>query len=261
MDKHTFAICAYKESPFLEDCIKSLKIQSVKTSVIMVTSTPNVFIEKLAEKYKIPLYVNTGKSGIVEDWNFAYAKACTQYVTITHQDDLYYKEYAKRAIEGMESVERPLLYFTDYAEIRKGRTEKSNKLLKVKRMMLAPLRIRSCQNSRFVRRRILSFGCALCCPSVTFAKQNLPKVVFRPGFRSDEDWEAWERISKREGAFVYDHQCLMGHRIHEESETTIILSDDARKKEDYIMFCKFWPKWIARILAWIYSSSEKSNDL
>ena len=53
----------------------------------------------------------------------------------------------------------------------------------------------------------------------------------------------------------------MGHRIHEESETSIILGDNARNKEDYEMFCKFWPKCIAKILAKLYSKSENSNKM
>ena len=54
MEKHTFAICAYKESPYLEECIKSLKSQTVKSNIIIVTSTPNQFISDLSEKYHLP---------------------------------------------------------------------------------------------------------------------------------------------------------------------------------------------------------------
>ena len=39
--EHIFAICAYKESPYLEECILSLEKQTRKSSIIMVTSTPN----------------------------------------------------------------------------------------------------------------------------------------------------------------------------------------------------------------------------
>ena len=70
--KHTFVICAYKESPFLEECIISLKKQRLKSNIIMVTSTPNSYISSLADKYQILLKVNTGESGIVQDWNFGY---------------------------------------------------------------------------------------------------------------------------------------------------------------------------------------------
>ena len=87
-DKHTFVICAYKESLFLEECIRSLKRQTVLGKIIMVTSTPNEFIDKMAEKYAIPLFVNEGPGGITQDWNFGYSCADTPYVTIAHQDDV-----------------------------------------------------------------------------------------------------------------------------------------------------------------------------
>ena len=48
---HTFVICAYKESAYLEECILSLKRQSVKSHLIMVTSTENDFIKEMAKKY------------------------------------------------------------------------------------------------------------------------------------------------------------------------------------------------------------------
>ena len=58
--KHTFVICAYKESAYLEECILSLKQQTVKSNIIMITSTPNDYIRTLAEKHEIPLKVNEG---------------------------------------------------------------------------------------------------------------------------------------------------------------------------------------------------------
>ena len=91
MHKHTFAICAYKESEYLEECIKSLVNQEVSSNIILATSTPNDFIKGLCDKYGIEMYVNTGDSGITQDWNFAYAQADAEYVTIAHQDDVYAK--------------------------------------------------------------------------------------------------------------------------------------------------------------------------
>lgn len=69
---HTFAVCAYKDSPYLEECIRSLKRQSVQTNVILCTSTPSPYIEGIAEQYGIPVFVRDGKSDIQDDWNFAY---------------------------------------------------------------------------------------------------------------------------------------------------------------------------------------------
>ena len=54
MNDHTFAICAYKESPYLEECIKSLKNQTIKSNILIATSTPNDYIKGIADKYAIP---------------------------------------------------------------------------------------------------------------------------------------------------------------------------------------------------------------
>lgn len=261
MRLHTFVICAYKESPYLEECIQSLMNQDIQSEMLMVTSTPNKHISGLADKYQIPLYINEGEKGITQDWNFAYRMAKTPLVTIAHQDDVYLSGYAKKIILMIREAKLPLIAFTDYAELRNQKPVIRNQLLGIKRMLLFPLRFSMLQNSRFIRRRVLSLGNPICCPAVTFYKKNLPKEVFKHGFRSDEDWEAWEELSKLKGTFCYSKEILMYHRIHENSETSSILSDNIRTKEDFVMFCKFWPKWIAKILTKIYSLSEKSNNL
>lgn len=261
LKKHTFVICAYKESAYLEECIRSLLAQTVKSNIIVATSTPNNYIRDVAEKHQLPLYVNEGPSSIAHDWNFAYAQTETLYVTIAHQDDIYFPEYTETALNYFSKAKKPLIFFTDYHEIRDGKPVEKNRLLFVKRVLFFPLRPRLFKNSRFVRRRCLSLGCPICCPSVSFAKDNLPERVFEHGFRSNLDWQAWEKLSKYKGAFLYCKKPLMGHRVHENSETSAVLKDNVRTKEDFEMFCKFWPKWIAKRLARVYANSEKSNKL
>ena len=261
MEKHIFALCAYGESEYLEECILSLKNQTMPSGIILATSTPNDYIKGLCEKYQIPMYVNEGEHGITQDWNFAYAHADAEYVTIAHQDDIYCERYAENVKHLLGNAKQPIIFFSDYGELRNGERVNKNRLLKVKRVMLFPLRAKCLWNSKFVRRRILSLGSAICCPSVTFVKENCPEVVFKHGYRSDEDWEAWEMLSRRKGAFVYCKDIVMYHRIHEDSETSKILGDNARTREDLEMFQKFWPKPIARFWAKIYANSEKSNNL
>ena len=57
---HTFAVCAYKESPYLRECVESLLKQTVKTNIIMTTSTDNTYIRGISEEYGLPLFVNSG---------------------------------------------------------------------------------------------------------------------------------------------------------------------------------------------------------
>jgi glycosyltransferase involved in cell wall biosynthesis len=261
MRKHTYVICAYKESRYLEECILSLKKQTVQSDIYMATSTPNDYIRKLAERYQIKLYVNTGEKGITQDWNFALRQVKTRYATIAHQDDYYEPQYTEKILEKMEQSEKPLLAFSDYCELRNGEKVSDNSILKIKRMMLLPLRVKRFQSSRFIRRRVLSLGDPVCCPAVTFCLDNLAQPVFKNGFRSCEDWEAWEKISRQKGDFLYIPKPLMCHRIHEDSATTAVIQDHARIEENYKMYCKFWPAWIAKAINYFYTKSEDSNQI
>ncbi|MBQ8202756.1 MAG: glycosyltransferase family 2 protein [Clostridia bacterium] len=258
---HTYTLCAYKESAFLEDCIKSLKAQTVKSNIIMATSTPNESINSLAQKYDIPLYINDGVKGIGGDWNFAYQKAKTPLVTIAHQDDIYEPEYTEEMLAFINKSEEPIIYFSGYAELREGEKVYNNTLLKVKKLMLSPLKIKGFWKSKFIRRRILSLGCPICCPAVTLNKEKVGENPFTNDYSSNIDWQQWEIQSRKKGSFVYNKNPLMCHRIHEESATSEIIGDNRRSKEDYDMFCKFWGKGIAKIIAKAYSKSEKSNNL
>ncbi len=259
--EHTFAICAYKESSFLEECILSLKRQTVKSEIILVTSTPCRFIFDLCSKYSIGYYINEGEAGITQDWNFAYAKTSTPIVTITHQDDIYFERYTEEVLDICKKAKKPLIFFSDYYEIRDNKMVKENKLLNIKRLMLLPMRVPVLQRSIFIRRRILSIGSPICCPSVAFFKNNLPEVIFNNHFRTNEDWEAWEMISKIKGQFLYTKRPLMAHRIHKDSETTAAIQTNGRTEEDMEMYRKFWPECVAKFLCKIYKKSEESNKI
>lgn len=257
--KHTFVICAYKESIYLEECIRSVVSQRNYSDVVLVTSTPNDYIGKLCEKYQIPMYVNSGEKGITQDWEFGLNCVKTEFATIAHQDDVYFENYSKRIIKECMSACNPIICFTDYWELRNGQYIKNNRLLRIKRLMLMPLYVPLARKSIFIRRLILSFGNAICCPSVTYALNNIQRPFFYNHFRSNEDWEAWERYSKQKGEFIYISEPLMAHRIHSGSETSMIIGDDGRSLEDYEMYRKFWPECIASFLVKKYKKSEKSN--
>ena len=131
--------------------------------------------------------------------------------------------------------------------------------LRIKRLLLSPIKDGRLGNSRLVRRRILSFGSAISCPSVTLVLPNLWSPVFSDEFSCDLDWDAWERASGLKGEFYYNSRILMHHRIHEGSETTALIENNVRTQEDYLMLCRFWPKFVARFVNAFYKSSQKSN--
>ena len=258
---HTFVICAYKESPYLEECIESLMNQSVRSEIIMVTSTPNDYISYFSRKYDIPLYVNEGEGGITQDWNFGLSKVTTKLATIAHQDDIYEPSYTREFVKALRHCKKPIIAFSDYGEIRGDERVTDTGMLRIKRLMLLPLRVRLFKGCRFIRRRVLSLGDPICCPSVMFAMGVVKQPVFNNHFICCEDWEAWEKLSRDKGDFIYIPKVLMYHRIHEESTTTKTLEAGGRIDENYEMFCKFWPKPLAKLINRFYTKSEDSNEL
>lgn len=258
---HMFALCAYKESPYLEECLTSLLEQAERSQIVISTSTPNAHIASVAHRYQVNLVEHEGPSGIARDWLRALSCCEAPLVTIAHQDDVYLPAYRSTMLACMNEEERPLIFFSDYGELRGTVAQDESRLLAVKRLMLRPLTPRPLRRSRFLRRRVLSLGSPICCPAVTYCLPNLPQPVFLDTMKCDLDWQAWERFSKLEGSFVYSDKLLMRHRIHEESETSALIQDNTRSREDLEMFQKFWPAPIARVLNRVYSGSQASNAL
>lgn len=257
MINHTFVVCAYKESKFLEKCIDSLEKQTYKSNIIIVTSTPNGYINKVALNHNLKVIVNNGeKKGIGYDFDFALYTGSSQYVTIAHQDDLYEPDFSKKVIEAFKKSPNGIISFTDYHEEHDYGIVRKNRNLTIKRILLAPLKIKIFQRSIFIRRRMLSLGNCICCPSVTFNKKFVSTPLFANDFKSNIDWYAWEKLSRKNGSFIYISDDLMMHRIHEEATTTELIKENKRSNEDYEMFCCFWPKGISKMLTKFYCKSE-----
>lgn len=258
-DDHTFAVCAYGESPYLTECIASLRAQTVPSRIIVCTSTPNAAIEAAARDNDLPLFVSGEEPGIGHDWNYALSCAETPLVTIAHQDDVYCADYAGKMLAAMNACARPLIFFSDYGELREGERVDDNELLNVKRSLLRPFERASRSDSRFWKRHILRFGSAISCPSVTYNEALVPVPLFDETMKCDLDWQAWERLSREAGSFCYRSEILMYHRIHEDSETTHLINDNTRTQEDLQMLKMFWPSPIAHAINAVYGRSQKSN--
>ncbi|MFZ1750915.1 MAG: glycosyltransferase family A protein, partial [Saprospiraceae bacterium] len=93
MFDHSFAVMVYGDSPFLVECLDSLVLQTVKSHIYIATSTPSDYITSIANRYNIDVYINKDQHGIAHDWNFSLSKCKTDFVTLTHQDDVYLPNY------------------------------------------------------------------------------------------------------------------------------------------------------------------------
>lgn len=257
---HSFVVLAYKESNYLESCIKSVLNQNIKTKVFIATTTDNKFIRKIAKKYNLEII--TGKhTTIGGDFDFAKNIANTELVTIAHQDDIYDQNFTEEILKAYKQYKDAIIFFSDYYEIKDNKKEFKNINLNIKKLLLLSLRLKFFSGSKFIKRNALRFGNAISCPTVTFVKDKCPKEIFTSDLKCNVDWYAWKKLSKKKGKFIYISKSLMGHRIHDESTTTEIIKENNRRKEDFFMFKKFWPIKIAKILTKFYSYSEKNNNL
>ena len=257
---HSFVVLAYKESPHLEDCIKSVLNQTKKSNVIIATTTPNKHIKSLAKKYQLDI-VNTKHTNIGGDFDFAVHSATTPLVTVAHQDDVYEESYLEEVFRAYQAHSDSSIIFTDYYEIRGDQKSFTNLNLKIKRFLLLPIKFKKSLKTKFMKRQILRFGNSICCPAVTFVVNNCPDDIFKSSLKCNVDWHAWETLSQQEGAFTFVDKTLVGHRISVDSTTTEIFNQGIRTKEDYQIFKRFWPAPIAKLLTKFYQKSEKSNQL
>lgn len=260
---HTFVVCAYKENPFIEDTIASLKNQSTLGSIILSTSTPNKYLRNVCEKHSIEMIVNDHPHLAGDDWNYGYDYASTPLVTLAHQDDYYESNYLASFLDRLnryDSTEVSLL-FSDYYEIRNGETVDKSSLLAVKRILNTPLACNKINGSVFLKRRIMSLGCSICCPSVMFVKPVAGASVFDTHYKNSCDYQTWVDLASKKGKFVYVRDLLVGHRIYEESATSLNLGENIRRGEDQEILSTLWPKPVAKCINALYAKSEKSNEL
>lgn len=255
----TFAICAYKTCKYLEDCIHSLLNQTVKGQKILIsTSTPNEHIERLAEKYGIEVKINKD-SGQVNDYNFALNQVDTRLAMLVHQDDILSNFFVEKVLNAINCSTKPIIAFTNYKEMHNDVVdEKDSGLVKVKRILLWPLKISKLTGTGWGKRIIQLCGNPITHPTVVCVKDELAGTTFDKRFKASMDWDLWERLSRQKGSFVYVPDVLLYHRMNDENQTAQLLrTSDDRYNEDLNILCRFWPRFIARAIMHFYKESKK----
>lgn len=259
---HTFAVCAYKENPYLEETIKSLLAQNEPSKVIISTSTPNSHIKTIADIYDLELTVNPNPHYAGDDWNHAYNFCDTPLVTVAHQDDYYEPQFLTEVLKAYNSstANDISISFTDYYELRDGVHVKKNLLLNIKRIMNFLYMFSSMNGSIFVKRRILAFGNPICCPAITYNKGILGNDIFDRTLKDSCDYKTLVDLAGRAGRFVYIPKAVLGHRIYADSATSRNLDEGIRRPENLKILSELWPKPVARVINYFYSKSEKFNN-
>lgn len=260
MLSHTFAICAYQDSPYLETCIQSLQRQSVPGRIILCTSTPSSYIQALAERYTIPVYVREGESDIQEDWNFAYHMAASRLVTIAHQDDGYHRDYVRTLQAAWAKYPDTTVFMTDCVIVKQGQIQRRGMMLFVKHLLRLPLKFTAQAHREGLKKLILRFGNPVLCPSCTYDKEALGEPLFDSVFKFALDWDTMWQLAGRPGRFVCVEKPLLYYRIHEDATTKACIQNQRRSREEAAMYEKMWPGPIVKILMFFYQKAYRAYD-
>ncbi|MBK6616665.1 MAG: glycosyltransferase family 2 protein [Ottowia sp.] len=252
---------AYKDSPFLAECIESLRNQnSTRCRVLIVTSTPSPYIQRVAEEYDVPVLVSPRPSGIASDWNFALESATAPFVTICHQDDIYQPDYSTAMLKAIQASDDVLIALCGNTEHTSSGPRPIQLNLRVKRLLLSfAFGDRHIDEARRVRWRLLSFGNPVCCPGVMFNRRLLSDFRFVDTLKSNLDWDAWDRICAKEGKVAYVRDSVVSHRVHEGSETSASIASNVRLVEDFGMFQRYWPAPVCKLIMAMYKRSYSGN--
>ena len=231
MRKHTFVILAYGESDDLEDSLKSVLKQSVKSNVVIATSTPNDYILDLASKYGLGVLINENESNKGDDYNFAIKAYDSKLITIAHQDDIYDRNYTKEILKCYKKNNQATIIFTDnYEIINDTKVKKSKKLFWI-RYHLYPLKYSFFQNKKYFKLRALKKEKYICTSSITFIKENIKDNLFPTNLVYDNDWQGLIDLAKDSSRFVYLDKKLVGYRISDKEVPLLKKEEDIKIKK------------------------------
>lgn len=253
--RHAFVVPAYGESPYLRECLASLCAQDMKSPVFISTSTPSAWLAAAAREHGAALVEHGPNRGIGHDWNQAIEATPAEWVTLAHQDDVYLPCFSRQTLRSVERHPAVDLVMTGYGELADGRPRSWTPMLAIKRLLEEQAFLgREVLEHRGAKRRLLAFGCAIACPTVTL-RRDRSLGLFREDLKVDLDWDAWLRLADGPGAFARVRQLCMFHRIHAGSETSDGVRAGVRAREDRAVFERLWPAPIARMLARLYAVS------
>lgn len=249
---HAVVVTVYRDNPFLPACLRSLRAQTLASEIIITTPTPSVFVAASAAEVGAKVVVKPEDGGIADNWNFALNASDARYVTLAHQDDLYYPRFLERSLALFEKHDGAVLSFTGYEEVDDHGLPVSTKISRVKHLIEAvTLGSRTLVGGARLR-AFLSFGNPLPCSSVTFDRHRLGAFCFSGDFASNLDWDAWLRLLQRGESFARTPEKLVGRRYNESMTTTALLRDGRRAAEDLRMFRRLWPTPVGETLALFY---------
>jgi hypothetical protein len=160
--------------------------------------------------------------------------------------------------EELNNSKKPILVCTNYLEMHDNKIDrKPSSMVKIKRILITPIRIKWLRSTRIGKRGVQLFGNPITHPSVMWVMKEMPEICFIEGYKACMDWDLWERLSKQKGEFVYVNDILLYHRMNNENTTAILFEQsNVRYEEELEILMRFWPKGIAKLIMKLYGKAK-----
>ena len=181
-------------------------------------------------------------------------------MTIAHQDDLYRKDYVKMLLEAGEKYPDVTLFTGGYRVLKNGRPVRFEKVEFVKRFLRLPLRLPRFAHLSWVKKSVLIFGNAICCPACTYHKEILGEPFTVSPYRFALDWDTLLSLAGRPGRFVCTEDVVLYYRVHQEAATKACIADHSRFAEEWEIFSKIWPGPLVRVLMYFYRKAYEEYE-
>lgn len=256
MNEHCFVVTVYKDSPYLPECLNSLKQQTAKSKIIITTSTPSIYIETIAQEYGVDVFINPVDKGVACNWNFALNTAKTKWVTLIHQDDIYLPEFAASTFNAIEQHPDAAIHFTGAKETTENKNSSFSLSLLIKKILLLPFKLQNPLRSRYLKKMVIAFGNPICCPTVTFNKEKLSQFKFNEQYSYVLDWAAWIEIFATSFPIAFTDRPLVNRRIHQGSGTVDAIKNKGFQKEEKEIFEIIWGRHLSKVFYFFYQAAH-----
>ncbi len=255
---HSFAVCAYGDSPYLEDCLRSLREQTAPSELLVCTATPSPYIAAAAERYGARLCVRDGKPGIGADWNFAFDCAGGRFVTLAHQDDIYGKHYTETLLDSAARWKDMVLFTARAVTLKDGRAQRPGMVEYVKLLLRIPLQFRRFSHRTAWKRLVLRFGNPVVCPACAYRKDVCGSAPFSTRHSFILDWKFLFALAEKGGRWICAEKPLILYRVHADAATAACIEDRVREREETEMFERLWGRIPARLILHFYRRSYEA---
>lgn len=227
----TVCIPTYNGERYLAEAIRSVLLQIDKISCVIVSDDGSkdstIHIVNSFNHKKIKKVFHKKNLGMVGNWNYLIESVDTEYLTIFHQDDVYYPNYFEKVYESILNQGADLGY-TDVETLNSKNEKYFDPKFEIKRRISSENRLWEGQKML----RTLFYGCFINCPTVMYKTEIFNKVgFFDASYQFVQDWDFWFRVALSSCKASYIPSKLYGYRIHESNATTQYRSNHRKYDE------------------------------